>query len=383
MMSLCHDAGIPLFELDAAGQGIVHVVGPEQGLCLPGLTIVCGDSHTSSHGALGALAWGIGSSEVTHVLATQTIRQRRPRMHRIRLEGRRRPGVEAKDIILHIIGRFGVAAGSGAAIEFAGPVVEAMSIPDRLVLCNMAIEMGAKIGIIAPDDTTYAYLEGRPFAPKGQHWDAALLHWRGLFSDPDAPFDLERVVDCSEVAPQVTWGTSPEQVVGIDGCVPDPAAEPDPDRRRAMTAALAYMDLQPGRVMADVSIDWVFIGSCAGGRLEDLRAAAQILDGRKVAAGVTAWVVPGSTAVREAARAEGLDSIFLRAGAEWRQSGCSLCSAANGETVPPGMRCVATSNRNFVGRQGPGARTHLASPITAAVAAVTGRLTDPRQFLEG
>jgi 3-isopropylmalate/(R)-2-methylmalate dehydratase large subunit len=257
-----------------------------------------------------------------------------------------------------------------------------MSVADRLVLCNMTIEMGAKFGIVAPDDTTLTYLAGRPFSPKGALWKAALRHWRDLVSDADARFDLEHVVDCSNVAPQVTWGTSPEQVVAIDGRVPDPVSEPDPARRRAMVAALEYMALEPGCAMEDIPVDWVFIGSCAGGRLEDLRAAARVLAGRKIAPGVKAWVVPGSTAVREAAAAEGLDAVFLGAGFEWRQSGCSLCSAANGEVVPPGQRCVATSNRNFVGRQGPGARTHLASPIAAAAAAVTGRLTDPRRFLE-
>jgi 3-isopropylmalate/(R)-2-methylmalate dehydratase large subunit len=376
MAALCREAGIPLFDLHGPGQGIVHVVGPEQGLCLPGQTIVCGDSHTSTHGALGALAWGIGSTEVTHVLATQTIRQRRPALHRIRLEGVLRPGVGAKDVVLHLIGRFGTAAGAGAAVEFCGPVIDAMSVDERMVLCNMTIEMGAKFGIIAPDERTLSYLHGRPFAPTGEVWEAAARDWTGLFSDPAAGFDLERVVPCGEVAPQVTWGTSPEHTVEVGGQVPDPAAEPDAARQRAMWAALDYMALEPGRAMRDIPIDWVFIGSCAGGRLEDLRAAAEVLRGRRVAAGLTAWVVPGSTAVRRAAEAEGLDRIFHKAGFEWRQSGCSLCSAANGEVVPRGLRCVATSNRNFVGRQGPGARTHLASPATAAASAVLGRLAE-------
>ncbi|GAB5373918.1 MAG: 3-isopropylmalate dehydratase large subunit [Acuticoccus sp.] len=381
MERMCRDAGIPLFALDGAGQGIVHVVGPEEGLTLPGLTVVCGDSHTSSHGALGALAWGIGSSEVTHVLATQTIRQRRPRQYRVRLEGRVRPGVDAKDIILALIGRDGVDAAVGSAVEYCGPAVDAMSIDERLVLCNMTIEMGARFGIVAPDDTALAYIAGRPFAPKGAMWDRAVAHWAGLFSDPDARFDTEVTLDCSAVAPQVTWGTSPEQVGAIDGSVPDPSRFTDPSRRRAAQDALAYMDLSPGQRMDQVPVDWVFIGSCAGGRLQDLRNAAAVVRGRTVAAGVTAWIVPGSTGVRRAAEAEGLDAVFRAAGFQWRQSGCSLCSAANGETVPSGMRCVATSNRNFVGRQGVGARTHLASPAVAAASALTGRLTDPRQVL--
>lgn len=380
MERLCAAEGIPLFRFDGRGQGIIHVVAPEQGLILPGLVVVCGDSHTTTHGALGALAWGIGSTEVTHVLASQTLYQRLPHMHRYRLTGRLPQGVGAKDVILAMIGRFGVAAGAGAAIEFTGPVIDAMTVAERMVVCNMTLEMGAKCAIIAPDDTIFAYLSGRLFAPKGAQWDAAVRAWRQLASDTDAIFDLEREVDCSAIGPQITWGTIPEHVACIDGCVPDPAHEPDATRAQLMRSALAYMDLIPGQRLEDVSIDWVFIGSCAGGRLEDLREAAALVAGRRIAAGVTAWVVPGSTDVRWQAEAEGLDRVFLAAGFEWRQSGCSLCSAANGETVPPGARCVAASNRNFVGRQGPGARTHIASPVTAAASALAGRIADPRRW---
>jgi 3-isopropylmalate/(R)-2-methylmalate dehydratase large subunit len=381
MIDLCIEAGIPMFELESSGQGIVHVVGPEQGLTLPGLSIVCGDSHTTTHGAFGALAWGIGSSEVTHVLATQTIRVRRPQAHRIRLTGELRKGVGAKDVILHVIGHLGVAAGVGAIVEWAGPVITGMSMEQRMVVCNMTVEMGAKFALVAPDQTTFDYIEGKPFAPKGDNWQAAVAYWRTLVSDEDAPFDLDREIDCSEISPQITWGTTPEQVVGIGDVVPDPSAEAEPARREAMQKALAYMDLAPGQALSDVKIDWVFIGSCAGGRIEDLRSAAHLLHGRRIADGVRGWIVPGSTAVREAAEAEGLDTIFLDAGFEWRQSGCSLCAASNGETVPAGARCVSTSNRNFVGRQGPRARTHIASPAVAAASALAGHIADPGRFL--
>jgi 3-isopropylmalate/(R)-2-methylmalate dehydratase large subunit len=370
-----------MFELESSGQGIVHVVGPEQGLTLPGLSIVCGDSHTTTHGAFGALAWGIGSSEVTHVLATQTIRVRRPQAYRIRLTGELRKGVGAKDVILHVIGHLGVAAGVGANVEWAGPVMTGMSMEQRMVVCNMTVEMGAKFALVAPDQTTFDYIEGRPFAPKGDNWRAAVAYWRTLVSDADAPFDLDREIDCSEISPQITWGTTPEQVAGIGDVVPDPSAEAEPARREAMQKALAYMDLAPGQMLADVKIDWVFIGSCAGGRIEDLRSAAHLLRGRRIADGVRGWIVPGSTAVREVAEAEGLDRIFLDAGFEWRQSGCSLCAASNGETVPAGARCVSTSNRNFVGRQGPGARTHIASPAVAAASALAGHIADPERYM--
>ena len=371
-------AGIKLFDLGSAGQGIVHVIGPEQGLTLPGSLIVCGDSHTCTHGGFGALAFGIGSSEVGHVLATQTLRQRRPKTMRLRFEGRLGAGVTAKDMMLHAIGRLGTAAGRGHAIEYAGATVRGLSLDARLTLCNLSIEMGAKIGMVAPDDSVYDYLAGKPFAPRGRLFDLAVASWRGLVSDDEAVFDREALIDVSAVAPQLSWGTSPQDVVAIDGPVPDPADEPDAERRQAMHQALAYMGLRPGQPLAGTPVDWVFIGSCANSRLSDLREAAQIASGRHVAAGVRAWVVPGSEQTRRQAEAEGLHLRFIAAGFEWRSPGCSMCLAANGETVPPGQRCVSTSNRNFVGRQGPGARTHLASPAMAAAAAVTGRLTDVR-----
>lgn len=377
MERLCAAENIPLFRLDGPGQGIAHVVGPEQGLILPGLLVVCGDSHTTTHGALGALAWGIGSTEVTHVLVTQALYQAPPQQHLYRLDGRLRPGVGAKDVILTLIGRFGTAAGAGAAIEFAGPVVETMSIEDRMVLCNMTLEMGAKIAIIAPDARTLGYLQSRPFAPETADWDAAVADWAELQSDPDALFDLTRAIDCSKIEPQITWGTTPEQVGGLSSPLPDPAAEPDPARARLIQAAQEYMGVRPGQRPDELDVDWVFIGSCAGGRIEDLRVAANVLRGKHIAPSVTAWVVPGSTEVRLRAEGEGLDRVFRDAGFDWRQSGCSLCSAANGETVPPGARCVSTSNRNFVGRQGPGARTHIAGPAVAAASALAGRIAAP------
>ncbi|MHA6729698.1 3-isopropylmalate dehydratase large subunit [Devosia sp. A369] len=377
MSLLCAEHGIPLLPLDGEGQGIVHVVAPEAGMVLPGLTVVCGDSHTTTHGAFGALAWGIGSSEVTHVLVTQTIRQTRPQTQRIRLAGSLKPGLRAKDVILKLIGDLGVAGGNGTAIEFQGPVVDAMSMEERMVLCNMTLEMGAKVALIAPDEVTFAYLKGRPFAPEGGLWDKAISEWRGLKSDPRATFDIERSFDCSDISYQVTWGTTPEHVVGVDSVVPQPSAETDAPKRRLMELALDYMGLEPGRAMSSIPVDWVFIGSCAGGRLEDLRIAAEIVRGRHIADGVTGWVVPGSAAVRARAEEEGLDRLFQAAGFDWRQSGCSLCSAANGETVPAGQRCISTSNRNFVGRQGPGARTHIAGPAVAAASALAGYIAQP------
>ncbi len=374
-------SGIRMFDLGNDGQGIVHVIGPEMGLSLPGMTIVCGDSHTCTHGGLGALAFGIGSSEMVHVLATQTTVQRKPKRIRAVMDGRPAAGVTPKDLILHLIGLIGAVGGSGSAMEYAGPAIRALGVEGRLTVCNLSIELGAKIGMVAPDDTTFEYLAGRPMAPSGETWDRALAHWRTLNSDPDASFDREVGFDASALAPQVTWGTSPEQVVAIDGRVPDPdTTGADAVRRSSMRAALEYMDLAPGTPLEGLPIDRVFIGSCTNSRLSDLREAARLVKGAKVAERVTAWVVPGSTGVKRAAEAEGLDRIFRDAGFDWREPGCSLCVGANGEMVAPGNRCVSTSNRNFVGRQGPGARTHLASPVTAAASALAGRLVDVRKL---
>jgi 3-isopropylmalate/(R)-2-methylmalate dehydratase large subunit len=372
--------GIRMFDLGEDGQGIVHVIGPELGLSLPGLTIVCGDSHTCTHGAVGALAFGIGSTEQTHVLATQTIVQRKPRRMRVRFDGSLARGVTPKDLILHLIGRIGAAGGSGHAIEFAGSTIRELGLEGRMTICNLSIELGAKIGMIAPDDTTFEYLAGRRFAPTGAAWDRAVAHWRTLASDDDATFDREVSIDAAEVAPQITWGTSPEHVVAIDEPIPDPAREDNLNRREAMRAALEYMGLAPGETLAGTPVNWVFIGSCTNSRITDLRAAAAIAKLGHVATGVNAWVVPGSLAVKREAEAEGLDFIFREAGFEWREPGCSMCVAVNGETVPRGQRAVSTSNRNFVGRQGPGARTHLASPAMAAAAALAGRIIDVRKL---
>ncbi|MCX7933472.1 MAG: 3-isopropylmalate dehydratase large subunit [Rhodovarius sp.] len=363
-------AGLRYFPPGARGHGIVHVMAPELGIVLPGLTLVCGDSHTCTNGGLGALAFGIGASELAHALATQTLPQRKPRRMRIRFEGQAAPGVGAKDMILHAIGRLGAGAGTGFAIEYAGSAVRALAIEQRLTLCNLSIEMGAKIGMIAPDDATFAWLEGRDYAPRGRAWERALADWQRLPSDPDARFDADHLIAMEEVAPQITWGTSPAHVVPVTGCVPEDA---DP-------AVLAYMGLSPGQRLEGTPIDWVFIGSCTNARLSDLREAAAILRGRRIAPQVTAWVVPGSEMVKQAAEAEGLDRLFRDAGFSWREPGCALCVAANGEAVPPGARCVSTSNRNFVGRQGAGARTHLASPATAAASALAGAIVDPRSF---
>jgi 3-isopropylmalate/(R)-2-methylmalate dehydratase large subunit len=374
------EAGLHYFELGEVGQGIVHVMGPELGITLPGVSLICGDSHTCTHGGLGALAFGVGSSELTHALATQTLRQQKPKRLRVRFEGRLSQGLAPKDLILHLIGRLGAAAGTGYAIEYAGSAIRALSIEGRMTICNLSIELGAKIGMVAPDDTTFAYVEGRRFAPKGALFDRAVAEWRSLASDPDAVFDREEVIDVAEVKPTVTWGTSPEHAIAIDAAIPDPRAAPDPERREAWRAALAYMGLEPGRPLAGTPVDWVFIGSCTNSRLSDLREAAALARGRHVAPGVTAWVVPGSERVKRDAEAEGLDRVFREAGFAWREPGCSLCVAANGERVPPGARAVSTSNRNFVGRQGPGARTHLASPAMAVAAAVTGAITDVRRI---
>jgi 3-isopropylmalate/(R)-2-methylmalate dehydratase large subunit len=377
----CAASGIRFFGLDDARQGIVHVVGPEQGLSLPGMLIVCGDSHTSTHGALGALAFGIGASEVAHVLATQTLWQRKPRTLRVSVDGRLGDGVTAKDLILAIIGRIGAAGATGHVVEYAGEAIRALSMEARMTVCNMSIEAGARAGMIAPDDTTFAWLAGRPQAPKGADWDAALARWRQLRGDEGAAFDREIALHAGEIAPMVTWGTSPEDVLPISGRVPDPAQAGDADRRAAMQGALAYMGLAPGERLEDIAVQRVFIGSCTNGRIEDLRSAAAVARGRRVAEGVEAWVVPGSGLVKQQAEDEGLDAVFRAAGFQWRHAGCSMCLGTNGDQVAPGQRCASTSNRNFVGRQGPGARTHLMSPAMAAAAAVTGRLTDVRGLL--
>jgi 3-isopropylmalate/(R)-2-methylmalate dehydratase large subunit len=366
--------GIALFGRGDARRGIVHVVGPEQGFTLPGLVLVCGDSHTATHGALGALAFGIGSSEVEHVLATQTLWQRKPRTLRITVDGRLGPGVAAKDVILAIIATVGAGGGVGHAIEYAGAAIRAMSIAERATVCNMSIEAGARSGMVAPDETTFAYLRGRPLAPDGEAWERAVADWRGLPSDPDAVFDREVGLDAAAIAPMVTWGTSPQDALPITARVPDPGRAGA--RRPSLERALAYMGLTPGMALTDVTVDRVFIGSCTNSRLEDLRAAADVARGRRAV--VPAWVVPGSGLVKRAAEAEGLDRVFRAAGFEWREAGCSMCVGMNGETAREGERVASTSNRNFEGRQGRGARTHLMSPAMAAAAAVTGRLTDVR-----
>ncbi len=379
----CREFGITEFAMDDPRQGIVHVIGPEQGFTLPGMTIVCGDSHTSTHGAFGALAFGIGTSEVEHVLATQCLLTRKSRNMRARFTGTLPPGVYAKDMALFLIGCIGTAGGTGCALEFAGEAVEGLSMEGRMTLCNMAIEAGARAGLVAVDETTIRYLEGRPLAPRGALWERAVEAWRGLVSDPDAVFDREVEVDVSALEPQVTWGTSPEMVVGVGGRVPDPADEPDPVRRGDMERALAYMGLEPGTPMAEIAVDRVFIGSCTNARIEDLRAAAAVVRGRRVARSVRqALVVPGSGLVKRQAEAEGLDRIFRAAGFEWREPGCSMCLAMNADRLGPGERCASTSNRNFEGRQGAGGRTHLVSPAMAAAAAVAGRFVDVRELLE-
>ena len=362
-------------------QGIVHVVGPEQGFSLPGATIVCGDSHTSCHGGLGALAFGIGTSEVEHVLATQTLLLKQSKTMEVRVEGDLPPGVSPKDLALHIIGVVGTAGGTGHVIEYRGPVFEKMSIEGRLTVCNMSIEAGARSGLIAPDATTLAYLKGRPYAPGGAEWDQAVAWWQSLATDPGARFDKSVVIQAADVQPTVTWGTSPEDTVAIGGVVPSPESFADPSKQDAVRISLEYIGLTPGTRMQDIEVQNVFIGSCTNSRIEDLRAAAEVLRGRHKAANVKwAIVVPGSGLVKAQAEAEGLDKVFIAAGLEWREPGCSACLGMNPDKVPPGERCASTSNRNFTGRQGPGARTHLVSPAMAAAAAVTGRLTDVREL---
>jgi len=374
------DQHIVHFGVGDARRGIVHVIGPEQGLTVPGVTLVCGDSHTATHGAFGALAFGIGSSEVEHVLATQTLWQKKPLTMRISVEGRLATGVSAKDVILAIIATIGAGGGVRHAIEYAGSAIRAMSMDERMTVCNMSIEAGARAGMIAPDATTFAFIEGRPFAPRGDAWAPALAYWKTLPTDAGAVFDREVTLAAADIAPTVTWGTSPQDALPITARVPDPEAVPDAGRRESMTRALAYMGLRPGTPLGEIAVNRVFIGSCTNSRLDDLRAAAAVLKGRKVAAGIQAVCVPGSTPVKRAAEAEGLDRIFKDAGFEWREPGCSMCIASNGERVPPGQRSVSTSNRNFVGRQGPGARTHLASPAMAAAAAIKGAIADVRKL---
>lgn len=374
-----HWGGISGFGIDDERQGIVHVVGPELGISQPGMTIVANDSHTSTHGALGAIAFGIGQFETAQVLATHTLWQNRPALMRIAVQGRRANGVSAKDVILAILARMSASGAIGHAIEYVGDVIEQMSIEERLTVCNMSIELGARCGMVAPDDTTFEYLYQRPYAPAGAHWDAAVDYWRTLPSDAGAHFDHEVTIDGSAIAPMVTWGTSPDTAVAIDQRVPDPQHLSGAERAAAQKA-LDYMGLTPGTPMSDIRVDRVFIGSCTNSRIDDLRAAAAVVDGRKVR--VPSMVVPGSTAVKRQAEAEGLDRIFTAAGFEWRHSGCSMCVAINGDVVPAGERCASTSNRNFVGRQGIDSRTHLMSPAMAAAAAVTGRLTDVRRLLD-
>jgi 3-isopropylmalate/(R)-2-methylmalate dehydratase large subunit len=361
-------------------QGIVHIIGPEQGFTLPGMTIVCGDSHTSTHGAFGALAHGIGTSEVEHVLATQTLIQRKAKNMRITVDGKLPAGVTAKDIILAIIGEIGTAGGTGHVMEYAGEAIRALSMEGRMTVCNMSIEGGARAGLIAPDETTFAYIKGRPKAPKGAHWDQAMRHWATLGSEEGAIFDREVKLDASKLPPLVTWGTSPENVVTVNGKVPDPSGIEDPDKRRAVERSLAYMGLTPNTPIKDITIEHVFIGSCTNGRIEDLRAAAKIVSGKSVHEGVVAMVVPGSGLVKEQAEQEGLDAIFKAAGFEWREPGCSMCLAMNEDRLKPGERCASTSNRNFEGRQGFKGRTHLVSPAMAAAAAIAGRFVDVREW---
>jgi len=371
---------IARFDINDGRQGIVHVIGPELGLSLPGLTIVCGDSHTCTHGAFGAIAWGIGSSELVHVLATQTIRQARPKTMRIHFKGTLRAGVNAKDMILHAIGVLGASAGTGYAVEFAGAPIRQLGMEGRMTVCNLSIELGAKIGMIASDDVTFEYLRGREFAPQGEQFERAVAIWKQLASGDDAVFDKEIEIDVDNIKPQVTWGTSPEQVASIDATVPDPSLETNAVRRSQLMSALAYMQLQPGQRIDQIRIDHVFIGSCTNGRLSDLQAAAAVVKGRHIALNVTGWVVPGSLTVKLQAENEGLDQVFLAAGFEWREPGCSMCVGANGDLVPSGQRCVSTSNRNFVGRQGPGAMTHLASPVVAAASAIAGTIAYPEMI---
>ena len=374
------DFGVPYFAMDDIRQGIVHVIGPEQGFTLPGMTIVCGDSHTATHGAFGALAFGIGTSEVEHVLATQTLIQKPAKNMRITVDGTLADSVTAKDVILAIIGKIGTAGGTGHVIEFAGSVIRGFSMEGRMTVCNMAIEAGARAGMIAPDQTTYDYLADRPMTPKGDHWDRAVAYWQTLPSDDGAVYDVEITLAAEDIAPTVTWGTSPEDALAITDAVPNPDKEKDANKRAKMERAIAYMGLKPGQKLTDIKVDTVFIGSCTNSRIEDLRAAAALAEGRKVADGMRALVVPGSGLVKEQAEAEGLDKVFIDAGFEWREPGCSMCLAMNADKLSEGERCASTSNRNFEGRQGRGGRTHLVSPQMAVAAALSGHLADVRNI---
>ncbi|MBO9308245.1 MAG: 3-isopropylmalate dehydratase large subunit [Chloroflexi bacterium] len=378
----CAEFGIPLYALGSPYQGIVHVIGPELGLTQPGMTIVCGDSHTSTHGAFGALAFGIGTSEVAHVLATQCLLQSKPKTMAVRVEGALKPGVTAKDIILALIAKIGVGGGTGYVFEYCGSAIRALSMEERMTICNMSIEGGARAGMIAPDETTFAYLEGRPFAPKGEAWQRALDDWRTLPTDEGAVYDAEVSIDASTLEPMITYGTNPGMGMPISGRIPDPDSIADPSQREALIKALKYMDLQPNTPLLGQKIDVVFLGSCTNSRISDLRAAAALLKGRKIAPNVRMLVVPGSQQVKRQAEAEGLHEIFKAAGAEWREAGCSMCIAMNGDQLQPGEYAVSTSNRNFEGRQGKGGRTFLASPLTAAASAIKGCVADPREMLE-
>jgi 3-isopropylmalate/(R)-2-methylmalate dehydratase large subunit len=377
----CAEFGVTYFKMDDKRQGIVHIVGPEQGLTQPGMTIVCGDSHTATHGAFGALAFGIGTSEVEHVLATQTLIQKRAKNMLVKVEGALPPGVTAKDLVLAIIGKIGTAGGTGYVIEYAGDAIRALSMEGRMTVCNMSIEAGARAGLIAPDATTFAYLKGRNMAPKATDWDKAVEFWETFVSDRDAKYDSEVVLHTKDIAPQVTWGTSPQDVLPITSVVPHPDAEEDEGRRKTVERALDYMGLTPGTRLTDIAIDKVFIGSCTNGRIEDFREVAKIVKGKKVAGNVKlAMIVPGSGLVKEQAESEGLHTIFTQAGFEWREPGCSMCLAMNADKLEPGERCASTSNRNFEGRQGRGGRTHLMSPVMAAAAAIKGKLADVREI---
>jgi 3-isopropylmalate/(R)-2-methylmalate dehydratase large subunit len=380
LRSNCEEFGITLYARGDRDQGIVHVIGPEQGLTQPGMTVVCGDSHTSTHGAFGALAFGIGTSEVEHVLATQTLPQSRPGTMAVNVEGTTPRGVTAKDIILAVIGRIGTGGGIGHIVEYRGSAIRALSMEGRMTICNMSIEAGARAGMVAPDDTTFAYLDGRPRAPKGTAWERALDEWRALTTDDGAAFDREVMLDADELRPHVSWGTNPSQVAAIDGVVPDPASFSDPGAREAAARALVYMGIEPGTPIHDIEVDTVFIGSCTNSRIEDLRAAAAVVDGRRVRAGLRALVVPGSGRVKEQAEAEGLHGVFTAAGFEWREPGCSMCLAMNPDKLAPGERAASTSNRNFEGRQGRGGRTHLVSPAVAAATAIAGHFVTPEEL---